>query len=86
MDVQGVERALEGLRAGLRIDGADLIVNSVSTDCVDLSLVLKENACPECIVDSEMLLTKVRLILNKVLPQLPRVVLHDPRTPEHGDA
>ena len=80
MDVEGVEKALAGLRVGLKSDGADLIVNSVSADCIELSLVFEGNECPECIVGAEMLLAKVRLLLGKVFPQLPRLVLHDPRS------
>ena len=80
MDVEGLEKALEGLRVGLRSDGADLIVNSVSADCIDLSLIFTQKECPECIVSGEMLLAKVRLILGKVFPQLPKLVLHDPRS------
>lgn len=79
MDVAEVERALQGLRVGLQSDGADLIVNSASADCIDLSLTFTAHECPECIVGTEMLLAKVRMVLGKVFPQLPRLVLHDPR-------
>ena len=80
MDALEIEKALEGLRRALKSDGADLVVSSLSDDCIDLSLVLQENACLECIVSGEMLLAKVRIVLSKVFPFLPKIVLHDPRS------
>ena len=79
MNAESIDKALEGLRTGLRQDGADLMVDRVSSDCVELSLIFRNNTCLECIVGTEILLAKVRLVLSKALPQVPNVVLHDPR-------
>ena len=79
MEQNDVEKALEGLRVGLRKDGADLNVNSVAGDCIDLSLIFKESTCQDCIVGTDLLLAKIRLALSKALPQVPKIVLHDPR-------
>ena len=79
MELADVEKALEGLRLGLRRDGADLNVHSVGGDCVDLSLIFKDSTCQECIVGTDLLLAKIRLALGKALTQVPKVVLHDPR-------
>ncbi len=79
MNLGDIEKALEGLRKALRSDGADLIVNTASDECIELSLILQDDTCLECIVSSEMLLAKVRIVLSKIVPALPKIVLHDPR-------
>ena len=79
MNLADAEGALEGLRRGLRSDGADLVVNSLSDDCIELSLIFESDACLECIVSSELLLAKIRIVLSKISPILPKIVLHDPR-------
>ena len=80
MELVNIESALAGLRKGLRSDGADLVVNSLSDDCIELSLILQDNTCMECIVDPELLLTIVRTTLGKAVPNLPKIVFHDPRS------
>lgn len=84
MGIEEVEKGLEGLRKGLRADGADLLVRNVSEECIELSLVLGENACLECIVSADILAAKVRMTLGKVLPQVPKILLHDPRKRDAG--
>ncbi len=79
MNIGDVEKALEGVRKGLRSDGADLVVNAASDECIELSLVVKEDTCLECIVSNDIMLTKVRMVLGKTIPGAPKIVLHDPR-------
>ena len=79
MDIGDIDKALEGLRKGLRSDGSDLVVNNLSDDSIELSLILQEDACLECIVSNDILLVMVRRALSKVMPTVPRIVLHDPR-------
>ena len=80
MNTVDVEKALEGLQKGLRSDGAELAVKSASNDCIELNLILKEDACLECIVGSDILQAMVRRALSKVIPTVPKIVLHDPRS------
>ncbi len=80
MDAGEIEKALEGVRKGLRSDGADLVVKSLSNDCIELNLVLGDNACLECIVSNDILQAMVRRALGKVVATVPRIVLHDPRS------
>ena len=80
MDIMEIEKALEGLRTGLRKDGADLVVSHLSTGSIELSLILKNDTCLGCIVDTDLLLAMVRLALGKSFPQMTKVVLHDPRS------
>ena len=80
MDLGEVEKALEGVRKGLRSDGADLVVKSFSNDSIELNLVLLDNACLECIVSNDILMAMVRRALGKVVSTAPRIVLNDPRT------
>ncbi len=79
MNIAEVEKGLEGLRKGLKADGADLLVQNLDEACIELSLVLGESACLECIVSTEILTAKVRTALGKILPQVPKILLHDPR-------
>ena len=79
MDLAEMEKALEGIRIGLKKDGADLVVNSINNDCIELSLIVQPGACLECIVSSDILLAKVRLVLSKIVQIVPRIMLHDPR-------
>ena len=78
MDLVNVEKALEGLRGALKKDGADLIVKSADEDRIELSLVLGEGACLDCIVGGEILTAKIKIALSKVFPQVPKIELHDP--------
>ena len=73
--------ALDGLRTSLKSDGADLAVKSVSNDSIELSLIFRDTTCKECIVGSDLLAAKVRIALGKVFPQVPKIVIHDPRNP-----
>lgn len=79
MSAEQVQKALEGLCKGLRSDGADLVVDSANEENIELSLILKENACLECIVPIDVLQSHVRIVLSKAFEKLPQIVLHDPR-------
>jgi hypothetical protein len=79
MDLLDVEKALENVRIGLKRDGADLVVNSSNDEGIELSLIIENSACLECIVSNEILIAKVQRSLSKVVSTVPRVVIHDPR-------
>lgn len=81
MDLVDVEKALEGLRTGLKQDGADLIVKNINNDCVELTLFMSDATCKECIVSKEILLAKIKIVLGKIFPKVPRIILNDPRSP-----
>ena len=77
MNREEIEKALEGLKRGL--SGGELVITSFRQDCIELSLVMQNGACQECIVSKDILLAKVRMVLSKVVPVLPKIVLYDPR-------
>lgn len=80
MHIEEVEKAIESFRTSLRKSGADLIINRADRDCIELSLIFGKDTCLECIVNSEILLAQAKIILGKVLPQVPKILLHDPRS------
>ncbi len=80
MDLVSVEKALQGLRTGLKQDGADLLVKSINDDCIEVNLVMSDATCRECIVNKEILLAKIKIALGKISPKAPRIVLNDPRS------
>ncbi len=82
MNLGDVEKALEGLRSCLKKDGADLVIQTVDGDRIELALVLGESSCLECIVGSEMIIAKARMALSKIAPNVPEILLHDPRNKE----
>jgi hypothetical protein len=84
VNAESINKALEGLRKGLRQDGADIKVERVSRDCVELSLIFRNHACLECIVESEVLLAKVRMVLGQAFPEISKILLRDPRCDNEG--
>lgn len=79
MNHADVEKSLEGLRTGLKQDGADIVVEAVDADRIELSLVFSANACMECIVNSEIMTALVKAALSKDFAKVPKIVLNDPR-------
>lgn len=80
MNRADVEEALKGLRTGLQQDGADINVQSVNKDRIELNLIFREETCLECIVNSEILAAQVKMALTKIFADVPKVILNDPRT------
>jgi len=84
VDMIVVEKGLEGLRKGLKADGADLLILKAKEECIELRLVIGGDACLECIVSADILTAKVKMALGRVLSHVPQIVLHDPRQGEAG--
>jgi hypothetical protein len=55
VDVTDVRSAIAPLAEGLRADGADVLVERVATDRVELRLVLEDASCAECVMPVEVL-------------------------------
>lgn len=70
-----VELALETLRPGLASDGFDLRVGSVVDNDVRVVLEAKPNACLDCLVPDEMIVSLVDDLIRKEDGSLGRVVL-----------
>ncbi len=78
-ELEIIETVLNKMRIGLNQDGGDLVLKNWANGTVELDLVLSENACLHCIVDSRMMIANLEHRLKKVLSNVNRVVINDPR-------
>ena len=79
MNIDELERAIDGLRKGLQNDGADLVIDNINDDHIEIRLILKEHACRECIVGRDVLIILVETALRQVVPAHINILLNDPR-------
>lgn len=79
MDVTGVEKAIADVREILRLDGADLVVNSTGEGYAEMTLVLDGVECLECIMERSIIENIVLSHVNDAFPEISNVTVHDPR-------
>lgn len=75
MEATAVETALQNLRPGLAADGFDLRLESIAGGAVEVVLEAKPDACLDCLVPEEMLVSILETAIRDQDPSLDRVVL-----------
>jgi hypothetical protein len=79
MDVRDVESAIAPLAEGLRADGADVLVDQVASDRVELRLVLEDASCAECVMPAEVLEPLFLEAITTAGHDVAAVAIDDPR-------
>lgn len=81
-----VDSGLAPLRTGLNADGADLQITSSGLTDIEVSLILTDETCQECIVPKDVMKTIITNIVAQVSPDIdvtyidPRPGADDPET------
>ena len=66
----------------LRLDGAELVVNTETLTCISLELDLSQSECPECVVPKTLMMQLLVSKLAFAAPDITAVELFDPREPD----
>ena len=82
------QTVLDELNEIVRLDGAELRVESSERSRVELTLDLSNASCPECVLPKELLTDLLATRLAQADPDVIEVTVHDPREvgadgPEH---
>lgn len=76
---ESVSEALEGLRTGLQVDGADLVLESADAAGVVVRLTVQDPTCLDCILPAEHLRLVVAGALERAGLDVATVTVIDPR-------
>ena len=76
IDRDRIEEALDVLRPGLDADGFDLSVESIKDDgLVNVALTATPEACMDCLVPDEMMVSMIEGTMKEKEPAVDRVAL-----------
>jgi Fe-S cluster biogenesis protein NfuA len=71
-----LEEALEVLRPGLDSDGFELTIEEIGSDGrISVALTATPEACMDCLVPDEMMVSMIQGIMQEMEPQVTDVVL-----------
>jgi Fe-S cluster biogenesis protein NfuA len=74
-----IESVLDKMRRGLNQDGGNLLLKKWEDGVMEVDLVLAEDACLKCILDSTMMTMNLERLMKQELPSVKKVVINDPR-------
>ncbi len=81
-----IQATIASLREAFEADGADLVLEAIEGDVVRVRLILRPNACKECILSTHILEGMLLGAIQQEEPRIGRVDLIDPRVPVTGDS
>jgi hypothetical protein len=76
------QEAIKEVRDTLQADKADLLVDSVAGDAANVSIVISDEACADCILPKDLLAEMLLMVTQEHCPEIRNIEVYDPR--DHG--